>query len=445
MSNQTDPNTSRRFWLLLSAVFLALLITILAPVLTLRIIAGLITAAALGPTLYVLLTRKAEAEEGPAANTVEQKATPELGFGKLFDATINGMREGLVIVDEDMRVIVSNRAAHEFFPIAGVRLNSQRLTELTRNTQIYNAFRDALADTTETSGLRIEMPDRRMFDLRVVPLAETVGSGSRGAVGVFFDITRLERLEKVRQEFLSNVSHELRTPLTAILAFIETLETGGLDDKENSQRFLQIIRKNAARMHVLIDDILELSAIEAGNVKVMQEEIELHHIVHDVVNALTAKATARSVTIVNNVGTHVTVFADPRRLEQMLTNLVDNAIKFNREGGSVTIRYQNGDRDRILVEDTGEGIPAQHLERLFERFYRVDRARSRELGGTGLGLAIVKHLAMAHAGEVTVESKLGSGSVFMIDLPKSKSRESSQIKSELLANAAQVGAGQSKR
>jgi len=166
--------------------------------------------------------------------------------------------------------------------------------------------------------------------------------------------------------------------------------------------------------------------------------------VNDVISSLIAKASARNVTISNAVAAGVTVFADERRLEQMLTNLVDNAIKFNREGGSVTIRYQNGDRDRILVEDTGDGIPPQHLERLFERFYRVDRARSRDLGGTGLGLVIVKHLAKAHAGEVTVESKMGEGSVFTIDLPKRKSEDCSVAKSEPFAAAVGAGADQSK-
>jgi two-component system phosphate regulon sensor histidine kinase PhoR len=330
---------------------------------------------------------------------------------------MNGMREGLLVVDEDLRVIASNRAAHQLFPFTDDRLDSRRLTELTRNTQVYNAFLSAIKTHSEQSGLRIETTDRSMFDLRVVPLTDVDGSGTRGALGVFFDITRLERLERVRQEFLSNVSHELRTPLTAILAFVETLENGGLDDKENSQRFLEIIRKNASRMHGLIDDILELSAIEAGNVQVRPEETELNAIVTDVMNAVAGKATARNIEIINEVSSPVTVYADPRRLEQMLTNLIDNAIKFNREGGRVTIKYVKGKRDRIVVEDTGDGIPTQHLPRLFERFYRVDRARSRDLGGTGLGLAIVKHLAKAHCGEVTVESELGVGSRFSIDLP----------------------------
>lgn len=342
--------------------------------------------------------------------------------GKLFEATMSGMREGLLVVDSDMRVVASNEAAYQLFALSEAALQSQRLTELTRNPAIYGAFSEALKGE-ERSGIKVEThgPGRRVFDLRVVPLMSSDSHVVQGAIGVFFDITKLERLEHVRQEFLSNVSHELRTPLTAILAFVETLEAGGIEDPKDSHRFLSIIRRNATRMHGLIDDILELSAIEAGNIEVKTEEIELKPIVNDVMTSLAAGAATNKVVLDNKVGDHVMVFADPRRLEQMLTNLVYNAIKFNREGGQVIVRHENGSRDRIFVEDTGEGIPAQHLQRLFERFYRVDRARSRALGGTGLGLAIVKHLARAHGGEVLVESKLGEGSSFAIELPRKES------------------------
>jgi two-component system, OmpR family, phosphate regulon sensor histidine kinase PhoR len=390
----------------------------------------------------------------------DESPTGIFALGKLFEATMSGMREGLLVVDKDMRVVASNAAAHSLFNLSRGKLESQRLTELTRNPAIYDAFLDALKGT-ERSGVKVEThgPERLVFDLRVVPLAGSNGKvadggkGAQGALGVFIDITRIERLEHVRQEFLSNVSHELRTPLTAILAFVETLETGAIDDWESSRRFLSIIRKNAFRMNNLIDDILELSAIEAGNVQVRAEEVELYPIVNDVISSLTTKSSGEGIAINNAVDREAMVYADARRLEQMLTNLVDNAIKFNRENGKVTIKFESGARgdeqrgsapetrtrgssprvsksvvtqalqsetarrDKIIVEDTGEGIPAQHLERLFERFYRVDRARSRDMGGTGLGLAIVKHLARAHGGEVTVTSELGKGSTFTIELP----------------------------
>jgi two-component system, OmpR family, phosphate regulon sensor histidine kinase PhoR len=381
----------------------------------------------------------------------DHESAETFALGKLFAATMSGMREGLLVVDKDMRVVASNKAAHQLFNLSQGRLDAQRLTELTRNPAIYSAFLDGLKGI-ERSGVKVEThgPERLVFDLRVVPLGNSSGSprvskGSngrdteavqttqraQGALGVFIDVTRIERLEHVRQEFLSNVSHELRTPLTAILAFVETLETGAVDDQESARRFLAIIRKNAARMQDLIDDILELSAIEAGNVPVRAELVELSPIVTDVISSLATKASVAEVVLNNAVARDARVFADARRLEQMLTNLVENAIKFNRPRGQVTISFESGSgvathttrqreptgRDKIIVADTGEGIPAQHLERLFERFYRVDRARSRAMGGTGLGLAIVKHLARAHNGEVTVASQLGIGTVFTIELP----------------------------
>jgi two-component system phosphate regulon sensor histidine kinase PhoR len=386
----------------------------------------------------------------------DEESSPEtFALGKLFAATMSGMREGLLVVDQDMRVVASNKAAHQLFQFSEGRLNTQRLTELTRNPALYSAFLDGLKGI-ERSGVRVEThgPERLVFDLRVVPLGKTgrstrvsEGTGSSGlngkatttpaagALGVFIDVTRNERLETVRQEFLSNVSHELRTPLTAILAFVETLETGALEDQESVRRFLAIIRKNATRMETLIADILELSAIEAGNVTVTADAIPLAPLVDEVLASLGSKAAEHRVTLSNLVARDAIVFADPGRLEQMLTNLVENAIKFNRNAGQVEVGFEArgrspgdgkgspppaGDasaRDRISVRDTGEGIPSQHLERLFERFYRVDRARSRALGGTGLALALVKHLARAHGGEVTVSSELGKGTVFTIELP----------------------------
>ncbi|MDX6382866.1 MAG: two-component system, OmpR family, phosphate regulon sensor histidine kinase PhoR [Blastocatellia bacterium] len=341
----------------------------------------------------------------------------------LIDATVNEMREGLLVIDAEMRVVASNRAARDLFSHLNDRINLRTLTEVTRNPAVYDAFLDGVRGT-ERAGVKVETygPTKKVFDLRVVPLRTGNGREAAGAVGVFFDITRLERLELVRQEFLSNVSHELRTPLTSIMALSETLEAGAIDDQQHNRRFLGIIQKNAARMHRLIDDILELSAIEAGNVKVNSERVGLFALVEDVTSSLSSVAAARGISLRNLVGMETEVFADPHRLVQMLTNLIENAIKFNREGGSVSIRCDQHGGDRISVEDTGEGIPAHHLDRLFERFYRVDRARSRELGGTGLGLAIVKHLARAHGGEVTVQSRFGEGTNFTIELPGQNNR-----------------------
>jgi two-component system phosphate regulon sensor histidine kinase PhoR len=398
-------------------IFSCVILTLLAvviPSLFVRLILALVVMA-IAVAWFVALNRKSSETQNP-----DQTPSPEnLQAHSLLNATMTSMREGLLVVDKDMRIVASNPAARKLFNPTVPALKSQRLTELTRNPAIYSAFLDGLKGV-EQSGVKVEThgPERQIFDLRVVPIGSTNGSGAEGALGVFFDITRTERLEHVRQEFLSNVSHELRTPLTSIIAFVETLENGALEDGESCQRFLSIIRKNASRMHGLIDDILELTAIEGGNVQLRAAPVELRELVQDVCASLTAKAAAQSVTLQNKVGPEVLVHADERRLEQMLTNLIDNAIKFSREHGTVVISHEPGTRDRILVHDDGDGIPAQHLERLFERFYRVDRARSRDLGGTGLGLAIVKHLALLHGGEVTVTSELGKGSTFTIHLPK---------------------------
>lgn len=400
---------------------------------------GWLTIAALfiGLSVGFLLGKRMAArigrEPAPEPNDI---AGPAVDFSSsLLDATVNEMREGLLVIDAEMRVVASNRAARSLFSPVHDSINSRRLTELTRNPAVYDAFLDAVRGT-ERAGVRVETYDqtKRVFDLRVVPLRSVDGRGANGAVGVFFDVTRLERLEIVRQEFLSNVSHELRTPLTSIIALAETLEAGAIDDVEHNRRFLSIIQKNAARMHRLIDDILELSAIEAGNVKVQPEHVPLRPLVEDVIGTLSAAALARTVTLNNLVPSDAKVSVDPHRLVQMLTNLIDNAIKFNREGGSVSIKYESDARDRIRVLDTGEGIPAHHLDRLFERFYRVDRARSRELGGTGLGLAIVKHLAKAHSGEVLVESRFGEGTQFTIELPRKVTEHSSQADPTALAS-----------
>src|SRR5215212_5426719 len=369
--------------------------------------------------IVVLLTRR-ESSNNSSLERLDQNHSPEnLEIRSLLEATMSGMREGLLVVDKDMRVIASNSAAHKLFNPSVPALKSQRLTELTRNPAVYSAFLDGLQGI-ERNDVKVEThgPERQVFDLRVIPIGNANGNGAEGALGVFFDITRTERLELVRQEFLSNVSHELRTPLTAILAFVETLENGALKDPESSQRFLAIIRKNASRMHELIDEVLELTSIEGGNVQLRSAPVELRALGNEVVSSLSTKAAAHRVTLINEIPSNVTVYADLRRLEQMLTNLVDNGIKFGGEYIEVTISYESDHRDLIIVEDSGEGIPAQHLERLFERFYRVDRARSRDIGGTGLGLAIVKHLALLHGGEVTVTSELGKGSTFTLHLPK---------------------------
>src|SRR5712692_5055158 len=286
-----------------SAAIAVLLITIAYSSGTSRWLATAAGALLTGLIVGLLLGRTAKTTRELRTNNQETILSDAgiIDF-KLLDATINEMREGLLVIDQEMRVVASNRAARSLFSNIEDSIGARRLTELTRNPAIYDAFLDAVRGR-ERAGVKVETygSERRVFDLRVVPLQSANGKGAHGAVGVFFDITRLERLELIRQEFLSNVSHELRTPLTSIIALAETLETGAIDDPKHNRRFLAIIQKNAARMHRLIDDILELSAIEAGNVKVKIEMVQLRPLLEDVVGSLSAAASTHAITLQNLV------------------------------------------------------------------------------------------------------------------------------------------------
>ncbi len=344
-----------------------------------------------------------ELDEGSNSNQILQN---------ILDTT----RECVIVVDGDLRVAHCNTPAVAAFGRDNHIPTAGRLSEVIRDLDLHEAFRKAIYFQS-SSDVRLELPtaEKRRFDVHVAPIQF---DQANFAIGFFYETTQIDRLELVRQEFLSNISHELRTPLTSILAFVETLEDGGIEDKENNMRFLSVIRRNAERMHSLIADILELSLIESGNVTVEIREVKLFPAVQDVFNSLSAKAGERGIDLSNRVPDGTTIRADSVRLEQMLVNLVDNAIKFNRENGSVIVGYERtNDRNIISVADTGEGILPEHSQRIFERFYRADSSRSRAIGGTGLGLAIVKHLARLQGGEVSVHSILGSGTTFRIDLP----------------------------
>ncbi len=339
-------------------------------------------------------------------------------IGTRFETTdiFRAMREGILVIGQNRLVVEANRAARLAFSTPGsVDLVSKRLTEVIRDFELHNAVEKAISEG-ESAELRIEIVSEsfRAYDVLVSPV--NLGH-EMGAIAVFYDVSHVERLEKVRQEFLSNISHELRTPLTSILAFVETLEDGAIDDQDNNRHFIEIIKKNAERMQYLIDDISELSSIEGGAIIVQPQHLKVANIVDDVIASLSSSAADREVTLINTIESAETVYADGVRLHQMLSNLVDNAIKFNRHGGTVTISHARQESDLIKVKDTGEGISRAHCERIFERFYRIDKARARTVGGTGLGLSIVKHLALLHGGEVTVKSIPNEGTTFCISLP----------------------------
>ena len=345
-----------------------------------------------------------------------KKEAPPNNTRTTLNELFKTMRESVIVVGEDTRIFASNEAAYDAFGRRNGALENKRLTEVIRDLKLHEAFRRAIEEA-KVSDVELELVGTdKKYDVRIAPFEF---DERKGAIGIFYDISQIERLENVRQEFLSNISHELRTPLTSILAFVETLEDGAIEDEENNLRFLGVIRRNAERMHHLINDILELSSIESGKITIEPKRSNLSNLTEEVFTNLSSKAAEKRITLVNEVPQETFVFADAVRLEQMLTNLIDNAVKFNREGGQVRVAHaRESGSDVISVTDTGEGISGEHLQRIFERFYRTDRARSREIGGTGLGLAIVKHLARLHGGEIGVASTPGKGSVFSVELPE---------------------------
>ena len=240
-----------------------------------------------------------------------------------------------------------------------------------------------------------------------------------GAVVVLNDVTRLKRLESVRRDFVANVSHELKTPVTSIKGFTETLLDGALDDPEAARRFLRIVDGQADRLNAIIQDLLALSALEAGQeLRPPLEEADVCDVVSVAVEECATKAAARRIALRRTCSGQVFAAINPPLLEQAVVNLIDNAIKYSPEGSDVDVLLEErSDEIAIEVRDEGPGIARQHLPRLFERFYRVDKARSRDMGGTGLGLAIVKHIAQVHGGGVSVSSELGKGSIFTLHLP----------------------------
>jgi len=336
----------------------------------------------------------------------------------LLASVIAGMQGGLLLVGSDRRVRLANQAVQKIFGL-DFDPTGHLLAEVVRHPTANSMVERALGEEHEEGETVVRLqPSGHSFELQVTPLAASAASGSGQVLVMLFDISRLEALENVRREFVANVSHELRTPLTAIKAFVETLSEGGLDDRENAVHFLQIIQRHADRMGALIDDLTDLSLIETGAVRLDPRLLDAVVVVREVADQMRMLADTQEVELLVDLAGPVHVRADRRRLEQILTNLLDNAIKFNRPGGSVRVHSDCADGTvRLSVEDTGLGIPTDSQNSIFNRFYRVDKGRSRDLGGTGLGLAIVKHLMRLHGGQVTVRSELGQGSTFTLEFP----------------------------
>jgi two-component system phosphate regulon sensor histidine kinase PhoR len=333
------------------------------------------------------------------------------------DALFDSMIEGVLVLDEAGRVQFANRAFAQMFATTGV-LHGRTLLEAVRQHEVAEMAQRA-GQEGRVMDFELRLPGEAERWLQINAAALTAVDRRRlGTILVFHDLTRIKKLERTRQEFVANVSHELRTPLSHIKGYVETLLGGAKDDPAVAARFLETVARNAERLTLLIEDLLTISELESGRVTLRLQPVALRPLVQKVFDDFKTRAESRGVTLANEAP-DISVRADAVRLEQVLSNLVDNAIKYGRADGRVTVAAAPGEPGRIevSVKDDGPGLPAEALERVFERFYRVDKARSREQGGTGLGLSIVKHIVQTHGGRVWAASEPGRGATFFFTLP----------------------------
>ena len=341
-----------------------------------------------------------------------------------LSVVMNQMQNGIIAVDQDFRVMLVTPVAKKLLGIVGNpegMLVSDASNDVKLDDVLAEAMRQGGVYTNDVAARTTMGRGRRPLRLYVSPMRQD--GNVVGALAMVEDITELRRLEQVRTDFAANVSHELKTPLTSIRGFVETLEAGAIDNPEMAHKFLRIIMLETERLTRLINDILSITKLESGEDEVSIERIRIDKVAYEVADMLRIHASEKGITINAHMNsTPVYIDGNPDRVEQMLINLVENGIKYNKPGeGSVTVQVSSdGTNANISIADTGIGIAEESLPRLFERFYRVDKGRSRSMGGTGLGLAIVKHIVRSMNGEIEVQSKLGEGTEFLVTLPLSK-------------------------
>jgi two-component system phosphate regulon sensor histidine kinase PhoR len=326
-----------------------------------------------------------------------------------LEAILKSMDSGVIAIDKNYNVIMINPYAKTIFGISRDIIGEKLMYNI-RDFELEDIFKDTKEEYRE---IKIFWPKQRELRIRT---ADIISDNEKiGVVAVVQDITDIKKLENMRSQFVANVSHELKTPLTSIKGFAETLKY--VDDTINRDKFLNIINDETDRLTRLINDILTLSQIE-NSIEKKLEEVRVNDIIKDVICLMRTSAEKKNIKLLIEEEYIPNLLGDGDRFKQMLINLVDNAIKYSDKDASVKIGVKNEENACILwVEDTGVGIPEKHIGRLFERFYRVDKARSRSQGGTGLGLAIVKHIVKGFNGTITVESKVGKGSKFIVKIP----------------------------
>jgi two-component system, OmpR family, phosphate regulon sensor histidine kinase PhoR len=334
-------------------------------------------------------------------------------------AIFNSMVEGILILDAEGRVLTVNRSLERLFGVAN-ELRGKSLMEAFRAHELLELY-ERVQKEGVVRAYELTLPElnhTRYIEVNAAAIRDAHGD-SEGTILIFHDFTRIKELESVRKEFVANVSHELRTPLTLIKGYVETLIDGAKDDPAVAGKFLQTIQKHTNRLTFLIEDLLSLSQLESGQPLMHRQIASLHPIVERVLDELLASAAPKKQTLENLIDPELRANVDGDRVQQVLYNLIDNAIKYGRAGGMVSVGAEvKPEGVQVHVSDDGPGIPPDARERIFERFFRLDRARSREAGGTGLGLSIVKHIVQAHGGRVWVEARPQGGSTFYFTLPE---------------------------
>ncbi len=339
--------------------------------------------------------------------------------GKL-EAAFASMTDGVLVLNGQDKIEALNEAFKGIFGVRYRDIIGKTPIEAFRNIELQNAL-DRFKETNVSVPQEIALGNgkRVILDVNIASIHGLPYEEEKTMI-VFHDVTRLKKLEKMRVDFVANITHEIKTPLTAILGFIETLQEGALEEKETAKKFLQTIYRHANRLNRLVEDLLTISDIELGETKFFFESVSLSGVVENVLPVIESKAIEKKLVIDKDIPEGLPLIrADRDRLSQILLNVLDNAVKFTPESGKVSITASDDKKGYVLVKisDTGIGVPEDEIPRLGERFYRVDRARSRELGGTGLGLSIVKHLLMAHEGKIEIESELGRGTTISLYFP----------------------------
>ncbi len=359
--------------------------------------------------------------EGVAQKEIQKLVTAQeqsaLQHQMQQEALFNSMAEGLLLLDQEGRIHLANRAFLRLFGIAS-EIRSRTVMEAFRSHELAELVEKIGAQKQVVgSELKLSGPPERFLEVNGAGIFSETGD-RRGTILVFHDLTRLKQLERNREEFVANVSHELRTPLSLIKGYVETLLEGAKDNPEVAAKFLQTIDRNAERLKLLIEDLLTISELESGRLKLNTQPLALNQVIDKVLADFKTRAELKQARLLSLVP-ELRVCADSDRLEQVLANLIDNALKYGRPEGTVSVSARpEGAQVEVCVSDDGPGIPPDALERIFERFYRVDKARSREQGGTGLGLSIVKHIIQNHGGRVWATSTVGQGAAFCFTLPR---------------------------